>query len=223
MNSMELMELEHKTSDAIQQAKALVVNDQKSLEQANTWLGEVRRLRKLIVETFKPAKRKIDEAKAELLIQERKFDEPLRQQEEIILREKISPYLVEERKKADEVRKQAESEARKKQEDAALSAALDAEKNGVPTIQIEAILDQAATAPISIPKKEVPKADGVYMVREWHFSIDNAKLVPCEYHTIDEPKIRQVVRALKEVAVGKIPGVKVWYEDAPRKRMAVGG
>jgi hypothetical protein len=50
----------------------------------------------------------------------------------------------------------------------------------------------------------------------WKFAVDNPAIVPHEYFTLDEAKIRKVVNALGDKA--NIPGVRVWPETAEHSR-----
>jgi len=71
--------------------------------------------------------------------------------------------------------------------------------------------DRASSVTVAPTPAAVPKAEGIGKRQVPKYRIDNPKLVPMEYYTLDEKKIAAVVRALKTAA--NIPGVTVWMED----------
>jgi len=88
------------------QARSITITDDETLRQANELLRTVKELRKEIAATFKPIKQQLDKAKKEVLAQERKADEPLKEAEQII-KPQIAAYVREQEEK----RKQQISEA----------------------------------------------------------------------------------------------------------------
>lgn len=57
---------------------------------------------------------------------------------------------------------------------------------------------------------EAPKLEGVFFPDEWTYEIVDASSIPGEYRKIDESKIRDAVKALKEST--DIPGVRVFSQ-----------
>lgn len=80
--------------------------------------------------------------------------------------------------------------------------------------------EQAATLPPPVMPvaPAVPKQAGSVVKPVWKFAVENEALVPIEYRTVDESKIRKVVNALGSAA--NIPGVKVWQEMTEFSRTA---
>lgn len=70
---------------------------------------------------------------------------------------------------------------------------------------------QAVVAPVI--HRDTPKVAGISMRETWKFEVLNEDLVPREYLSVDESKIRRVVQALK--AGTRIPGVRVYPEKSP--------
>jgi len=69
--------------------------------------------------------------------------------------------------------------------------------------------------PIVLPPDE--KVKGISIREVWKFKIEDEKLIPREYLSVDESKIGQVVRALKDAT--NIPGILVYAE----KQVNAGG
>jgi hypothetical protein len=70
---------------------------------------------------------------------------------------------------------------------------------------------EATVAPL-VRREPPPKVAGTSMRTVWKFEVTDPALVPREYCSVDETKIRKVVTALKEGA--SIPGVRVYSEQA---------
>jgi hypothetical protein len=84
------------------------------------------------------------------------------------------------------------------------------------TEKAEALEQRAATVVAPIIQREPPKVSGVNFRETWKFEVENEELVPREYLSVDEKKIRAVVNALKGGT--QIPGVRVYSE----KNLAAG-
>jgi hypothetical protein len=69
----------------------------------------------------------------------------------------------------------------------------------------------AAPAPVVVIPKTIPKQEGISTRKTWKFRIVDTAKIPREYMTVDEVKIGQIVRAMKELS--NIPGVEVYAED----------
>ncbi len=81
--------------------------------------------------------------------------------------------------------------------------------------EADQVIEQAIAMPaptISLPPA-VPKTEGISYRSEWRFEVVDPALVPREYLSVDETKIRGVVRSLKGLA--KIAGVRVYEERVP--------
>lgn len=109
-----------------------------------------------------------------------------------------------------EEQQRADENARKEREklDAQAAKALASGK----VEKAEALQDRAATVVAPIIHREAPKVAGVSMREVWKFEVTDESLVPREYLSVDEKKIRAVVNALKGGT--KIAGVRVYPEQS---------
>jgi hypothetical protein len=84
----------------------------------------------------------------------------------------------------------------------------------------QVVREEAKTmpAPVVPVAAAVPKQEGAILKKTWKFAVENPAIVPHEYFTLDEGKIRRVVNALG--AQANIPGVRVWLETAEHSRAA---
>jgi hypothetical protein len=79
--------------------------------------------------------------------------------------------------------------------------------------QLQERAQVVASAPIT--QTVAPKAAQIAFTKMWKFRVIDPSLVPRAYLTVDEQKIGQYVRAMKESAE-KIPGVEIYSEDSVR-------
>lgn len=79
------------------------------------------------------------------------------------------------------------------------------------TEKAEALQERAAQVVAPIVNRDPPRIAGVNTVKQWKFVVEDSSLVPREYCTVDETKIRKVVLALKGDT--RIAGVRVYSED----------
>jgi colicin import membrane protein len=101
-------------------------------------------------------------------------------------------------------------EAARKEREALERRAQKAEASGK-VEKAEMLQTQAASVVAPVIQRETPKVAGVTTRKVPKFEIVDPTLVPREYCTPDEKKIRAVVNALRTDAT--IPGVRVWMED----------
>lgn len=204
------------------QAKRIVISDSVDHALACETLRGVVAMRKQISDTFGPMKEAAHKAHKAVIEQEKRVDGPLAEAERY-LKVGIGSYQAAEEKKRreEETKLQAEAqriadqEAKRAAEELALQDAIEAEKNGDKK-GAEAIL--ANPLPV-IPKfvapvvlqKTVVKQEGISSRRNWKFRVVNESLIPREYLKVDDIKLGQIVRALKETT--RIPGIEVYPEE----------
>jgi|HubBroStandDraft_1064217.scaffolds.fasta_scaffold06463_15 hypothetical protein len=141
---------------------------------------------------------------------------PVKQSKNAILGARQTYRIEQERLKKIEADKQAEI-LRKAQAKEMEKEAKKLEKTGdVEAAQV--VREQAAVmpAPVVPIAPATPKQEGSVVKKTWKFAVDNEALVPIEYRTVDESKIRKVVNALGDKA--SIPGVRVWQETSEHSR-----
>ena len=217
-------DLEKKALVVVEQAKAITVKDNDSLQKANEMLTGIKALRKEIVNTFKPIKQAIDNSKKEVLEKERKHDAPLAEAQDW-LSAQMSNYYTEQEKirKAEEdrlreiARKQEQERIeaeRKADEERRIQEALNAEASGnkeeAEAILKEEFIPEPVFTPEPIVPQSTPKLQGTTFRENWKFRISDPMKVPRKYLKVDEVMIGQVVRAEKGRA--NIPGVDIYCE-----------
>lgn len=172
-------------------------------------------------EKFDAIKEPLNRAKNEIMAWEHSVRDPLENAKKYLSRE-IGTYdqeqekirQAEERRLQEIARQEAEAEAKRKAEEQALQDAIELEAAG-DHVTAQAVLNNPAPIPVYVPpvivSKIVPKAEGVSVATNWNFRITDEAVIPREYLMVDEKKIRQVVKALKNKCA--IPGIEV-YPDA---------
>jgi len=224
------------------QAKAIVVRDQKSLGLANQFFLNIRALRKEIASYFDPiieaakeAKRKADHTRAEAVSQKERAEAPL-VVAEAYLNEQITDYKWEQdRIRAEEEEKnrleaiKIEAERRQKEEDDRLAQAAELEAVGA-TEEAEALVNEAIEEKekpleVYVPPPATPKVElnGMTMVTNWHAEVVSLKELclavgqgkcPLAYVEANMPTLNTLaVRLKKEM---NIPGVKAVSETKSR-------
>jgi hypothetical protein len=188
------------------QAKQISIKSMDDYVRAGEIMLTIKAIRKKITDTFKPIKQKMDAAKREVLDQEDLADKPLREAEAW-----LSPQIVSWNREQERIRQVEETRlreiARKAEEERKLAEAIAA-----PIAEQAAILDEPViVSPVIVPKS-VPKVAGMSIRDNWKFRVANEKLIPREYLKVDEVKIGQVVRALKDQT--NISGVEVYNEGS---------
>jgi len=220
-------ELETQALSLSSGASVLAVVDQVTLTAANGMLLAIKGLRKQIDETFNPIIDKAHQAHREALDQKKRHEEPLALAERTI-KGRIGAYLQEEDRKrreaeaaayrAEQERIRLEAEATRKAEEA-LRRAEAAEAKGE-TEKADAILNRATASidktlaaipvPPPAPAPRPITAPGISSREVWLFQVVDPSLIPREYLSVDETKIRKIVQITKGGT--NIPGVRVWSE-----------
>lgn len=155
----------------------------------------------------KKATRPIDVAKRAVMDLFRGPEEQLTRAEAGVKRAMIA-YSDEQQRRQREEQARAEAAARKERERLEAQAAKAAD---VGRFEKAAALEQRAAMVVApVIARETPKVAGVSTREAWKFEVQNADLVPREFLTVDEAKIRRYVGAMKGDA--KIAGVRVWSE-----------
>ena len=144
---------------ALGQARALVVNSNETLQAALTLTKGLKGVEKQIVKTFKRMKQKADEAKQEILEQERWHLNPVREAMGIV-DQKILTHNRELELARQKERREAEEAARKSNEERLLAEAEHLSKQGFKE-DAETVLS-APVAPVAVQEAPKPKMEGTY-------------------------------------------------------------
>lgn len=135
------------------------------------------------------------------------------------LNQRLGAYLADERRKAEEARREAERKAReeadrirREQEEAAIAKAAALESEGKHVAATLALHE--ADKPVQIvkpePVPEAPKVAGITLRDNWKWRVVDENAVPREFLQINESMIGAVVRSQKERT--KIAGIEVYNE-----------
>jgi hypothetical protein len=197
----------------LERAKSLVVNSVENYQTACEIVKGIAELRKMIEADFKPAKSSAYDTWKAICAQEKNHLDGLSEPDRIV-RSKISDYNVEQERIRREEERKAREVAERQAEERKIQEAIKAEAQGRPELANTILDTPVVAAPIVVPKATVPKVEGVSMATTWKFEITDSSLIPREYLTVDETKIRKVVQALKEQS--SIPGVRVYSTQEPR-------
>lgn len=192
-------------------SQALTVVTPEQYTEACEFVKAIAKTRKEVEGTFGPIKTKQYEAWKEAVAQENKFLDPLDKATSLV-KGKIGGYLAEqERIRRAEEDHQREI-ARREAEARAMAEAAELERQGE-NHAAEQVIQEAVSAPppVVVVPKAVAKQVGIAPRTVWKFRVVDSAKVPREYLSVDEQKIGQIVRAMKEMA--KIPGVEVYSED----------
>jgi len=200
----ESKEIVKKTGNVLQEATALVIQSDMQFHSANDLLKLIKGLQKEIDEYFDPAIKKAHETHKEIINAKKKQSEPLVKAERIIKSKVVSWHEEREKERREEERRRNE-ELRKKEEERALQEAIETGD--------ESILEE----PIPVPEvkiEDTTKHEGINYSTIWQFRVIDTEKVPEEYKIVDEKKVGQVVRAMKENT--NIPGIEAYSEKIVR-------
>lgn len=193
-----------KTGNVYEEAKALVIQDDDQFHVASDILQAIKGLQKEIDAHYDPAIKKAHDAHKAILEAKKKQSEPLKQAERILKSKIVTYHDEQERIRREEERKRQE-ELRKQEEERRLNEA------------IETGDESALEEPVVVPEVKVEdttKHKGISYSTIWKFRVKDKSKVPEEYKIIDEVKVGQVVRAMKENT--SIPGIEAYPEKIAR-------
>lgn len=205
----EVKQLTAQTDTLLAVGSNYVVRDADEYRVAGDELQRVKGAQRRLDELRKSMTRPLDAAKKAIMDFFRGPEDKLARAENGIKRAMIGFQQEQERKRAEEQRR-ADEAARKERERLAAQARA-AEASG--KVEKAAQLEQRAAGVVApVISRNPPKVTGVQTREIWRFEVTDPDLVPREYMSVDESKIRRVVGALKGDA--KIAGVRVWSEKA---------
>jgi colicin import membrane protein len=202
-------------------AKALVVKDQDSLDQAGELLGAIKDLRKQVADEIGPVVAKAFEAHKAATALRKKLDEPLEQAERI-LKGSSAVYMAGQKRIAEAEARRIEEELRKQQEEAQEAAIEQAEASGANEAEVLAMIEQTAYQPpprVAVaPTFEAPK--GVAMRTTLKAEVESLGMLVQylanhpEFINLVLPNMPAINALLK--AQGKalrLPGVRIYEES----------
>jgi hypothetical protein len=163
-------ELETAAMTLPDKANAARVVDQASHDEAAEELKAIARLEKQIVEYHRPFKEQANRLHKDICAAETKLLAPLKTARPIYS-QKILAWEAEQRRREQELRRQAEAEARRLAEEAAMQAAIEAEKAGATEEVVEQILERP---PLYVAPQIAPtyqKSAGITSVDRWRAEV----------------------------------------------------
>ena len=201
--------IEDEKSLVLQEAEKIVINNQDQYKQAGEFFESVNALIKKAKECFDPIVEAAYKAHKQAVAKRDEVIKPLEQ-----AKSKVKMLMIEYTEKiareAAEAKRKAEEEERKKLEEQRLQQAIELENAGMKEAA-EAVLETPVVPLVYLPAEPtLPKVNGFKSRTVWKFKIVNESIIPREYLIVDEVKIGQVVRAMKNLT--KIPGVEVYEE-----------
>lgn len=192
-------------------ARQLTVTDAETFADAGERLKEIKGALNRAAAFFKPMKQKADATKKAILDAEKELTVPLQEAEQLCKRAMLTYQQAEEEKAQAEARRiQAEADEKARREREALERKAAAAKKPE-TQQRYAEAAAQVTAPVVQVASAAPKLNGVAVVKTWRAQVVDPLKVPREFLLVDEKKLDQYARTMKENA--KVDGVR-FYQDA---------
>lgn len=199
MNLDQEVESANKEVTDIVTLSALEVKTQENYEKAVGVLKAAKGMIKVFDGIFDPLIKQANEHVKSIREEKKKHTDRLEQAEKV-LRGKVTAYIAEQERQRRLEQAKRDEEQRRIDKEAA-------EAN-------EFLADVGATQAVAervAPVQEVEKA-GMAFREVWKFEIIQAGLIPREYLAVDEVKIGQMVRAMKDTLT--IPGVRIYSEKS---------
>jgi len=207
------MSEEKQTVDlALQDAKAVIINNQIDYECAVELLHGIKELRKKLDNRYMPIKIKTYEAYKLAMNNIKDYEVPLKEAEREI-KSSMSRYVYkkDEERRAEENRLRKEAEERERE---LLKKELEEIGLDKKAAEKEAAKLEVVTPEIKI--EDETKVAGVSYRENWKFTIVNVAKIPREWMIPDEKKIGAAARAMKGNI--KIEGIKFFSEKVPVTR-----
>jgi hypothetical protein len=205
----EVQEVEEKALSVIDRANAIKITDNETYLKAGELWKIIKDMIKEVEDSFNPIVDSAFKAHRKAIEQRDKYLDPLKNAYKGV-KNLMSFYEAEQEKIRLAEQRRFEEEARKAEEERRLLEAIEAEQEGDKEVA-EQILQEPTFVPPMVLPKATPKIQGGPTYRTvWKFRITNASKVPDQYKNVDEVKVGQVVRALKNQT--NIPGIEVYEE-----------
>lgn len=194
-----------------QQATKITVTDPESMRVAIEFGRGVSDLITQITEWFKPLKKKAKAVHTDLCEEEKKalaIPESAQNAVDATIRRYRQAEAEKAQAAADKEKQRLEAQALKERAEAARLL----QKEGEKKLAREVLAEPVRVAEVEV--KAAPKVvSGTRYRTEWHFEIENPALIERRFLVPSDKLIRAEVIAKKELAVGKIAGVRVWSTE----------
>lgn len=194
-------------------AQNLAIKTAQGYQTAADHLKAIKGLLKQIEDARTRVTKPLNEALRQVNSQAKEASAPLATSE-LQIKRAMNAYADEQDRIRREEQARADEAARKEQEKLQQRATRAASTGKV---EKAAELESQACAVVApVINREPPKVSGITSREVWKFDVTDPSLVPREYLSVDETKIRKVVQALKGDT--KIAGVRVY----PERSLAAG-
>jgi len=217
-----LVELERQVISWPDRARALIVLDQKTMDEAAELLTAIKQLRAEIDSSCDPVREATHKAWKAAVRQQKDLHEPLATAEST-LKESVATFVEAEERRAERERLAAEAAATEESDEDRLERAMALESQGRHE-EAERVLEEPATpAP---PPKPVAKTKGVSTRKTWVGEITDLGLVvraisegkaPTSLVQVNPAGVSAFARSMK--AEARVPGLRVYEKTG----VAVGG
>lgn len=197
-------------------ARGLAIATPDAFAEAGEGLKRIKGAARRVLEFFRPMKQRADEAKRAILDAEKKLAFPLDEAEDLAKRKMLIYQRAEEEKCQIETRRlQAEADDKARREREALQAKAAQMKTAA---KQQEYAERAASvmAPVVQVAAQVPKVSGVSTKKLWQARVVDAGKVPRDFLLVDERKLDQYAKAMREMA--KVEGVEFYQEDVLASR-----
>jgi len=198
MNDVAITAIKDQIEALSKEGKALVITDNDSYSFAGEFLKRIKQAQKQVDDTRKGMTRPLDEAKKKILDLFRPVETRILEAET-----SVKASLLQYQKVVDE-RIRVEQEERRKKEEAEMAEKLkDAEFFGDKSVEIEP--SKLEDMPVNV----APVVSGISTKTIWTYEIQDEKLLPREFLSADEKKIRAGV----EFGIREVPGLKIFQKQ----------
>jgi hypothetical protein len=218
--------IEQQALTTVERAKGLVVRSVEDRGLAAEYGRAIVALDKEVEAFFKPMKEAAAKAHKEICTKENSVRKPLEEAKRYLSgqignfdQEAERERRAEEARIQEQLRLEAEADAKRRADEQALLDAIELEAQGDKT-GAEAVLNNPVPLPVHVPAvvlpTQVPKAERVSGSKVWKYRVTDEMQIPREYLMVDEKKLGQIVRALKDKT--SIPGIEAYSENGARFR-----
>lgn len=216
--------IEQQALTTVERSKALVVRSVRDRGLAAEYGRAIVSLDKEVEAFFKPMKEAAAKAHKEICTKENSVRKPLEEAKRYLSgqignfdQEAERERRAEEARIQEQLRLDAEADAKRRADEQAIADAIELEAQGDKQ-GAEAVLNNPAPVAVHVPAvvlpTQVPKAEGVSGSKVWKYRVTDEAAIPREYLMVDEKKLGQIVRALKDKT--SIPGIEAYSVNGAR-------
>jgi hypothetical protein len=201
--SKEVAKVQESINTVVTKMEAMSVQTDEEVKQASEFLRKIKQSEKVVHEVFDPQVKALHEPYKAKTDERKGYLDQLSKAERVVKR-MIGDYQTEQRRiREEQARKEREAE-----EERRLAAAIDTGH--------EEVLDRPVT---SAKPPEPEKLEGVYTTAVWKYEVLDKQKVNAQFLTVDEKKVGQLVRSMKDEAAALLgPGIRVYAVDEVRAR-----